>query len=393
MPLVNTVVTLNHWFCRYFASGLLCAKRSKKAQATFDSQAPDMGLKDLKKQLFKHLFISTIVASAGLLTSFDVNAQLFPNLGGQRVGIAGMPFLKNDLSPRSMAMGGANVSLSGDIYAAVNNIALADEVKHPTAGISNTNFVGLNHAYGAILYPMKDAGTFSLSVHNLSAGLMDVRTEFRPDGTGARFATTNSAFGLGYAKHLSDMFSFGVNAKFMYEAVAEYSALAVAADVGFLYKTDWRNLRFAATLQHFGTNTTFSGTAFREPFNRNRQEAETFPSPITFKMGASVDAIDADGHKLVVAAQLYHPSDNAENVRVGLEYSFRDMFFARGGYRLNVPNETLPSFGVGFKYDKNRYPVQIDLGAQPSNMLGMIWTAGLSIGLNRTETDQTIGNQ
>ncbi len=332
---------------------------------------------------------------AGLLTMMAsmAQAQLFPNLGGQRVGIAGMPFLKNDLSPRSVGMGGANVSLSGDIYAASNNIALAAEVPTGTVGISNLGFGGLNHNYAAIILPYRNTGSWVVSVNNLSAGQMDVRTEFRPDGTGAKFSTTNMSAGVGYAKHLSDMFSFGVFAKYMYESVAEYSASAVAADIGFLYKTDWRNLRFAATLQHFGTNATYSGSAAREPFNRNSQEAETFPTPITFKMGASVDAIDFEKHKLVAAVQLYHPSDNTENVRIGLEYSYDDQFLARAGYRINVPNETLPSFGLGLRQQVVQLPLVIDAAVQPSNMLGMIWSLGFSLGLNKIKVDETTGNQ
>jgi hypothetical protein len=324
---------------------------------------------------------------------FPVQAQLFPNLGGQRVGIAGMPFLKNDLSPKSVAMGGANVSLNGDVYAPSNNIALSAEVLTPTLGISNLSFGGLNHNFASIIIPYKTYGTWTVSVHNLSAGEMDVRTEFSPQGTGAKFSTTNMAAGIGYAKQLSDMFSFGVFAKYMYESVAEYNASALAADIGFLYKTDWKHLRFAATLQNFGTNSTYNGSAVREPFNRNNQVAESYPAPITFKLGASLDLLDKDKHKIVAAAQLYHPSDNTENVRIGLEYSFNNMFFGRGGYRFNVPNETLPSFGIGFIHEVAQLPLSLDLGVQPSNNLGMIWSAGLSIGMHQKKVDQTVGNQ
>jgi hypothetical protein len=110
-------------------------------------------------------------------------------------------------------------------------------------------------------------------------------------------------------------------------------------------------------------------------------------------MGASLDVLDQDKHKLVAAAQLYHPSDNTENVRIGLEYTFDNMFFARGGYRFNVPNETLPSFGLGFAHEVAQLPLSVDLGIQPSNNLGMIWSLGFSLGLHHKKVDQTVGNQ
>lgn len=319
-------------------------------------------------------------------------AQLFPNLGGQRVGIAAMPFLKNDLSPRSVGMGGANVSLAGDVYAPNNNVALAAELKGTNVGLSNTGFAGINHTLLTGTYASK-VGTWIGTVNYMGAGTQEVRTELRPNGTGAMFATYNTAAGLGFARQLSEMFSFGVMVKYMHSAVAEYAAGAVAADVGFLYKTDWRGLRFAATLQHFGTNAQFSGSAVREPFNRNGQGAESYPAPTLFKMGASINALEMDAHKIIVAAELYHPSDNTENVRVGAEYIFRDLFMARAGYRLNVPNETLPSAGVGLNLKMSGYPLKVDAGIQPSNLVGTIWTVGLGFSFNRETVDTSIGNE
>lgn len=347
---------------------------------------------DINRTFATQAGVLAITATCLLLSAQQATAQLFPNLGGQRVGIAAMPFLKNDLSPRSVAMGGANVSMSGDIYAPNNNVALATELGAHTVGVSNMGFAGLNHTLATGTFHTKQ-GTWIATMHNLSAGVQEVRTELRPQGTGAQFASYNAAAGIGYARELSDRFSFGVMVKYMHTAVAEYAAGAVAADVGFLYKTDWRGLRFAATLQHFGTNATFSGNAVREPFNRNGQGAESYPAPTTFKMGASMNLVETEKHRLVGAAELYHPSDNAENVRIGLEYLFIEQFMVRAGYRLNVPNETLPSFGVGFKTLMAQYPIQVDAGIQPSNNLGMVWCAGISFKFAKQETDTSVGNE
>lgn len=316
----------------------------------------------------------------------SAKAQLFPNLGGQRVGISGMPFLKNDLSPRSVAMGGANVSLSGDGYAVSNNVALAAEVAEPTLSISNLNFgAGLNHTSASVFLPT-NSGQWIVNVNNLSAGQMELRTEFQPNGTGVQFGSTNLTTGIGYARNLSEMFSFGIMAKYIFESIDTYRAQALAADIGFLYRTDWRNLRFAATLQHFGTNATMEGTYRPVSFNRSGDPlTESYPAPVTFKMGASLDAYKDEIHTLVAAAQLYHPSDNTQNVRLALEYSYLEKFFVRAGYRLNVPNETLPSGGVGINLHVGRLPMRLDYGVQPSNFLGLMQNVGLCIGLGKVD--------
>ena len=81
----------------------------------------------------------TITLSLLLLTlPFLAQAQLFPQLGGQRVGISGLTFLKIDVSPRSAAVGGANLCLSGDAYATHVNPALLGETESFHFAASNT---------------------------------------------------------------------------------------------------------------------------------------------------------------------------------------------------------------------------------------------------------------
>ena len=65
-------------------------------------------------------------------------AQLFPNLGGQRAGISALTFLKMEVSPRAAGLAGANVVLSGDGYSAFVNPATADEISGLSVAASNT---------------------------------------------------------------------------------------------------------------------------------------------------------------------------------------------------------------------------------------------------------------
>ena len=62
-----------------------------------------------------------------LFTGGLAQAQILPNLGGQRAGISALTFLKNDVSPRSIALGGANLTLSTDGMAAFHNPALMSQ--------------------------------------------------------------------------------------------------------------------------------------------------------------------------------------------------------------------------------------------------------------------------
>lgn len=324
------------------------------------------------------VLLATWVASA--------QAQLLPNLGGQRAGISALTFLKNDLSPRSQGMGGANVTLSGDGYSPVVNPAAASEVDEYTVTVSDLYYASsLHHGYVAGILPTREAGTFFGYGHMLQTPQQRVRTEFQPGGTGEFFVSYALAAGAGYSRRLSEQFSVGVSIKYLREQLASYHAGAVAADIGFLYRTDWRNLRFAAVLQHFGTNSTLKGTYSPNLFQNGQQGVATegYPAPTLFKMGAQLDAYRDEQQALTVHAQLNHPNDNAENIRLGAEYSHGQMFFARAGIKLNVRNERAPTAGVGFRFNAGFTRIQADYGLSPSRLLGLYHNLGLSFSLGR----------
>ena len=54
--------------------------------------------------------------------------------------------------------------------------------------------------------------------------------------------------------------------------------------------------------------------------------------PILFRVGASINVMNALNHKLVTTGEFSHPPDNNERLNWGGEYSFKDFFFVRGGY-------------------------------------------------------------
>ena len=346
-----------------------------------------------KNTVFR-VFCAALLVQA--CTLVPAEAQLFPNLGGQRVGISAFTFLKNDLSPRSMAMGGANAALGSDSgmadgYAVANNPALGAEIRHLTVTASNLNYGGgINHAFLSVAVPTKNRGCWLFSVNDLGTGPQTLRTELQPNGNGQQFFVNSFAAGAGFSKSLSDMFSFGVNIKYIREQLAEYNVGTAAVDLGFLYRTDYRNLRFAAALQNFGINSTLSGSGKPVAFMADGNGAayatsaptESFSGSTQFKMGISIDAVKIDHDNLITASvQLNHPNDNAENIRLGLEYSFRNLLYVRAGQRINLTGQAYPSGGVGVHTQLGRHKLAIDYAAQPTDYMGTFQSVGLSFSL------------
>ncbi|MEQ8360715.1 MAG: PorV/PorQ family protein [Cytophagales bacterium] len=334
----------------------------------------------------KRLFIISLIS---ILVLVELQAQLIPNLGGQRTGISSLTFLKNNMSPRSIAMGGFHVGIEGDAYSLYTNPASMVDVKNFSLASSNQFIIqGLNQSYFSAILPTENGGAWGMQVTAQTSEKMERRTEFQPGGTGEYFYASSIAAGAAYGKTLSDKFSFGIQIKYIQERLAEYIDHSAAIDLGFLYRTDFKALQFAILLQNFGTNSSLSGDFLELDFNRSNYDLSSNSPATVFKLGMSMRPLEKGDHVLITGIQLNHPNDNAENIRLGLEYMYREFLFLRGGYKLNVLGQTLPSFGAGLKTRIGKHPLRIDYAINPTNFLGIQHSAGISFTLNNTGRDE-----
>lgn len=315
---------------------------------------------------------------------FTAGAQLLPNLGGQRAGISALTFLKNDISPRSMALGGANITLTADGMATAHNPALMAQLEKMHYTVSDLVIgAGVHQAWLSGIVPFRSSTSAAgLSLNYLSAGAMKVRTEFQPEGTGSYFYANQVAVGLAYAKKLSDRFSFGAHLKYVHEQLAQYKNNTVAADLGFLYTTDVKDLKFGIVVQNFGGNSSLSGDYFEVGFNRTPPVMDKYNVPTVFRLGTSVKPLKTDHQSLMFALQLEHPNDNSENIRLGVEYEYSQLLYVRMGYKLNVAGENLPTIGIGYRSRLGRHTMMVNYGVNATQFLGTLHAFSLDFGIN-----------
>lgn len=324
-----------------------------------------------------------------LLPAIQAEAQLFPQLGAQRAGISALTFLKMEVSPRAAGLASANICLTGDGYSTYTNPATLAEVENFTIAGSNTFWIAdINFAYLSVVKPTKSAGSFALSLSSLNSGAMEVRTVFQPEGTGELFYANYFTAGLTYSKRLTDQFSWGITGKYVQERLAEFVAHTGVVDMGFLYHTDFKDLRFAVLLQNFGANSSLKFTPDKDdPLGSEPITLEAYPAPTVFKLGISMIPWKnaAGDQSLTTLVQLNHPNDNAENIRLGLEYNYKDLLFVRAGYKVNVRDQNFPTAGVGIRTRIGRHPLIFDYAIDPMKYLGVVNRIGLSFTVNPVE--------
>ncbi len=294
-------------------------------------------------------------------------AQVLPNLGGQRVGISALTFLKIDPSPRSVGMAGAFVPMGSDPFAAYWNPGALTRL-HGGLGASHAFWIaGLDYTYATFSWPWRASHRLGGQVQFLTSGPIERRTEWQSQGTGEYFSATYWAIGPTYAYEFSDRFSAGGSFKLVREALDLFQATTWVVDMGLLYWTDVRDFRFGVLVQNFGPNSRL-----RTRDQRYRGLGlGTYPPPTLFALGAAICLWHREKHRLEAALQLNHPNDNAENLRFGLEYTYASILFLRAGQKVGVREQSVPTAGIGIQRGWGRGRLRIDYAAEWIGPLGL----------------------
>lgn len=320
------------------------------------------------------------IASA-LFLAQTMTAQIIPNLGGQRVGISSLQFLKIGVGARGTGMAEATVATANDASALFWNPAgIANSSENEFMAAYSAYVVDLYHQFVGVTYHLTTDDVLGLSVIGLQSDDMPVTTETQPLGTGAYFKYSDIAVGITYARRMTTQFNFGITAKYVEENLAVLKIQTVLVDLGTYYSTGLSSLRIGVAVTNFGSDVAPDGTA-RLLDGSSVSSFQSFSPPTMFKVGVAYDVINSGDHLLTTALQLNHPNDNAEHIRVGAEYGWKSWFFVRAGVKRTIgssmfkEDETAAenySFGVGVHIPMTLTTLKFDYSFTDFNLLGAI---------------------
>lgn len=345
-----------------------------------------MIFKTIKKLRLSQLVIVAVVLA--LTFPVSVSAQSFA-----KVGIVGGQFLKIGVGAEIVGMGSSAMATVDDAQAVFWNPSGLTSIKNTSVYLSQVNwFAGVKYISAAAAKNLGRMGTIGLSFSYLTSGDMDVTTYSQQEGTGETFGYSDLMLGVSWARNLTDRFSFGITAKYVVEDFGfnddvdgtAVKAQAIAFDIGTQYITGLKSLKMGIAIQNFGPELSPSG-AYEDIIGYDsktqdyiRVEAadfKSYPMPMVFKVGVMMDLLDIANHKLTVAADALHPSDNEERVNVGVQYSLYNALHLRGGYIFNADAATF-SLGAGFTLKGT----QIDYAFSQYVLLDELHT--ISVGFN-----------
>jgi long-subunit fatty acid transport protein len=310
----------------------------------------------------------------------SARAQLFPVLGDQRAGISTAQFLKIGVGGRAAALGESFIAISDDASALYWNPAgLAQFDKNQLIISHNIWVVDINHDFIGVVYHLDSDNSFGASLTAVTMDDMPVTTEFAPFGNGEYFGFSDIAISVSYARKMTQQFSFGGTIKYVEETLDKIKMRGVMIDLGTYYRTGLGSTRFAVTVSNFGSELAPDGEIILVG-NRTNPEWQSFAPPTIFRIGFAFEPFENEEHRVTTSIQLNHPNDNSENIVVGAEYGWHEMFFLRGGYKFNVDEQNY-SFGLGLNVPISLAEFTLDYAFTNFQRLGSAHRFSIALGL------------
>lgn len=294
-----------------------------------------------------------------------------------RAGEAGAYELLINGWARSSGMFGMNTSTVKGLESMRLNAAGLSFVEKTEVGVSYTLWMqgtGTNIVKGGVAQKIGEGNVIGVSLMNTNFGDIQRTTTSNPEGGLGTYSPNFMNIGISYAREFSNSIRGGVVVRLINERVDDIGSTGFALDAGIQYVTGPRdNLHFGVAIRNIGTPMTFGGDGFvfRTPepdggdYNISvSQRSQKFELPSVLHIGVGYDIYfggnkskksvkneevpedetegDEEGeeanpfNRLTVVANFTSNSFGKDNYGLGLEYSFRDMFQLRVGYRMEA---------------------------------------------------------
>lgn len=316
-----------------------------------------------------------------IVVQVSFGQNIWPNLGGQRVGISGFQFLKLGVGGRGSGLGESMVAVANDVSALYWNPAGAALDGHNSVIFAHSEWlVDLKHDFLGATYHLSSSDIIGLSCISLRTDDMPVTTEMQPAGNGTYFHYSDLAIGLTYARKMTTQFSFGATVRYVEEDAAVITIRAVVFDLGTYYSTGLGSTRIGVAVSNFGSDVTPRGEI--QSVNRSTISSfQSFSPPTVFKVGFAFEPYQTDRQRITASIQLNHPNDNSEDVRFGIEYAWSSWLMLRSGLKRTIGESWFTksqksaddfSFGLGVVAPLSFTTISFDYAYTNFNDLGAV---------------------
>lgn len=285
-------------------------------------------------------------------------------------------FLEVSSSTHALALGGYGIAVTGpDAMLVDQNPGLLGPEIGKDVSLSYMRYFGSsNFAAARFAHSSGERGAWAAGIRYLDYGTID---GYLPDGTPTgSFKPQDICFEGTYSHDFTDRLRGGINAKLIYSNYEEYTAVALAADLGINYYDEEKDLSLSAVIKNAGGQVKrFNETYDHLPFDVQLGYMQG--------LGEGPFSLAITAHHLTHWKLPYykHDQNDGETGNVEAEYKFMPTLFRHLTFGLQYMPSDLLYVAVGYNY-KTRG----DMGTYQRNFL-----SGFSLGLGINVKDFAIG--
>ncbi len=282
-------------------------------------------------------------------------------------------FLRLDNSPRAAALAGSFVANGDDPNVMFYNPAGIKALQNKPASFSFLKHLeDINSASLVYSQEINDWGRFAAGIQYINYGNFIEADQFA--NKLGEFGAGDLALTLGYANQLDENFFYGVNVKFIYSSIADYSSTGLATDIGLQYHIPEERWSFGFSILNLGSQlTSYVNTTENLPLDVRFGFAKTLQNlPLTFF--ASLNKLNEKHEKF---------GDRFTQFTFGGEFKLSNTLRLRLGYdnqkrkELKVGSSAgLAGFNMGLGIKISDY--MFDYGFSSMGLIGAMHRVGIS---------------
>lgn len=282
-------------------------------------------------------------------------------------------FLRLDNSPRAAALAGSFVANGDDPNVMFYNPAGIKALQNKPASFSFLKHLeDINSASLVYSQEINDWGRFAAGIQYINYGNFIEADQFA--NKLGEFGAGDLAFTLGYANQLDENFFYGVNVKFIYSSIADYTSTGLATDIGLQYHIPEERWSFGFSILNLGSQlTSYVYTTENLPLDVRFGFAKTLQNlPLTFF--ASLNKLNEKHEKF---------GDRFTQFTFGGEFKLSNTLRLRLGYdnqkrkELKVGSSAgLAGFNMGLGIKISDY--MFDYGFSSMGLIGAMHRVGIS---------------
>jgi len=304
------------------------------------------------------------------------------SLGEQRAGTSSGTFLRIGVGARAEAMGETFVAVANDPSAIYWNPAGLASLQGREAAASHVDWpADIHYDHLTVVIPStRLSGSIGVQLGILGTRIQET-TELQSFGTGREFAYTDMVAGVAFARRWTDKLLVGFGVKLLHEDLGSQvggpTTNAMLFDVGSIFYLGLGSVRIATALSNFGSELRPSGSYVSAVTGETRQY-DGFDPPMTFHYGVAFEPIENKTTRITTAIEMNQPADNQQQLRTGMEWSYRRFLALRTGYNFNA-DQLKFSAGAGFAGELGSLRGTLDYAYTDGGVLGGINRLSLGV--------------